>query len=1414
MAGALALAACDDGVVAGEADTFVEGVAWLGGPIEGADVIAWQLVSATGERGGERGRGVTDAGGRFRIDLGGTLNTVELDVIGGRYVDVASGAAVTRGPEVLHGVAFDLEIGQTRTDVAVTPWSHLAYAIGDSRGDEAGGRLEAMRSGRALVGAHLGFDPTAGPIAPLDEASPSPTPPVRHALALAGLAMLGALANADGYADVTAERFAAALAADVRSAERLLDGDGGARTVTAVCEAGPIDACDATRSACAPACRLTPHTLRSQLAQAIRAYLVGHAATGQSAATLATWLEELRTADEPRLFPPGPPEPLDVRGPRVRWLAPAADGAEVAGMIGVEAIADDPIGVASLSLAVTGVGARSIADLDGAAERARGTLDTAAAGLPEGALVLRATATDRDGNVAHAERTIVADNRPGGAVSGVVVKGRIAGATVRVFAYAGGVRGALLGQGATAADGSFANVAIADGYSGPLLVEAGGGGSYAEDAAPPGTPPATLDTADALRTVIPAYEDGGAVASAVVSPLTTFAVTYAAYLQAQAPADGFAPAWTTARDVIAAHFGVADPFAAVPSLPAAIGGDTGADRHGLVLIGLSQLAYRASTQGGGDAGSFATAMDSMRVVRVLDQDLADGCLDGRAGAAPLAYGGTQRPGDQTLRFELAAAIATYLADPARDATALDVADALPLLDTLALGGPATGPGACAGGGLFPTPGGVFDREPPAIVWQAPTPDEGAWVRGDVIVRAGALDAIDPAPVVRWLGGLADTDGDPANAIATATIATAALPDGPLAIAAEAIDAAGNRGALPVRTVHVDNTPPVVTVSPAGFHADGADLWTAAAAPILTGAIAEAHLASITVVRGATAVAAATVTGGAWSAAIPPGTITDTAGAVLRVEARDRAGNVAAVTVRVRLDDTPPALAWLPVAVRDEAGDAITFSTAAAFGVVQYDPTHTHQGPPVALGASAACDASAPAVAKYAYLLDEAPPPYVTEANGPAPGGRNPLRFQVALTDDGVGLDPATATYRVRDVAAGTTLLDWRPLPGASPHTIPLHRRGFAAPSIPALGERAALLALDVRATDRLGRTTASTRCWHHRPLPAPVLVGPVGPAGQMLTCNASNCVATHGPLGSGKYALAALSLGDTSPPFDPIGAQVLATGAPGTALLQFPVYNPTTEPIALTIDLAVPTGATYTRQWVDGRWGTTITNAVHDCGYDPSTGGPDTAIPDCTLVAPARSGAAAPGQHHAGRGDATVRRAGLGGAVAVEPRRARPVRRLQPGRPRRHRARDDPPARAPAAEPRRRSGAAAQARRRPGRARHQRAAAARQRVVPRIHGRQRHAHRRDPRDPQRLLQPRARRAVALGVPPDDDLHALPRARRDRLVRDPARIGHVRDLARRHDAGAPAARRDPRARDRRLPVVFDRATPAPRAVRIR
>ncbi len=900
--------------------TRIAGAASWSGPVRGATVVAYQLVD--GERTLEVARAPTGEDGSFSLSTGMTYEHVELDVIGGRYDELAGGSfsrrrgirgeaaggeaaggeaaggveVVLDGDTVLRGTVLDLVIGEERGGVVVSPWTHVAVELGHARlrsGEDATYGA-AVGTALARLRVHTGFDVAGTPVASLAVAAASPTDDVRHGLTLGGLSELAALAAAEQGAtvqSVNTVELTRVLARDAASAEARLDGNGDeALFVGAACP--PPAGCVAEGPGCYAACAVHASTLRARLGGAVLSFLLGpENGTGLARDDLGPWLEAMRSNVDPQLFGGEAPEPFDARGPVITWHAPV-ESAVVSGAIAVEVSTVDPVGVASLAVTAGVDPPLALVDTDPAPDRFAATLATA--GLPEGALILTATARDTENNEAVAERPVVVDNLAGGTISGVVFKGRVGGAAVRVYGFAGGVRGALLGEGTTAADGTFANLRLADGHSGPLLVEAGFGGTYGEEAA---SATVTLDVADRLRTVVPAYSDGGAISGVTVSPLTSFAVTYGEYLGASGQGGAtVAERWATARGAMEAHFGVASIGGVVPQAPAEMSTFNAPARYGLVLVGLSELARAASTLGGGDGGTFGPAMSSLRVVRALELDLADGCWDGRQGTAPLYFGGTQAVSARATRLGLATAIAAYLDDGARNQTPYaGAADVLALLDTLASGGGNGAPGGCAAtGGLHPDAGSAFDQTPPAIAIS--TAPAGPVLGGVVTVTAVASDALDVRPSLRFTApaGTVDSDGDAGDADATAAIDTRVfLPgtEGTLAVSLESFDDAGNRGTGTL-LMTVDNRAPEVAITGVG---DGA-WYSGAVTPVVSAS--DGHLASFAV----------TLDGAPWSA----GSAVSAEGRhVLVAAALDAAGNTTTRTVTFHVDLTDPTLAAAP-----------------------------------------------------------------------------------------------------------------------------------------------------------------------------------------------------------------------------------------------------------------------------------------------------------------------------------------------------------------------------------------------------------------------------------------------------------------------------------------------------------------------
>jgi len=502
-----------------------------------------------------------------------------------------------------------------------------------------------------------------------------------------------------------------------------------------------------------------------------------------------------------------------------------------------------------------------------------------------------------------------------------------------------------------------------------------------------------------------------------------------------------------------------------------------------------------------------------------------------------------------------------------------------------------------------------DRTAPTILFEEPpTPDDDEWVRQIIEVQVRAIDDLDPMPTIAFLDGLVDADGDVTNAVARVTLDTTAVADGPVTVRAEARDAARNT-AVAMRSYRVDNTPPVVTVDPTGYYVAGSDWWTANPTPSLAGTVDELNLARVEVLVGGQVVATDASGGTMWSVMLPAGAVPGVAPVAVTVHAIDRAGNTAEITRTLRYDGTPPVVAAVPTTMWDESLDTVTFDRTVdpLYGFERHNPTHVRGGGLITLGTSTACDASTPVIKKYVHLLDEGTPAYVTEAVQPSGDGKNPIRWSFSLSDDGVGIDPAQSFYRVRHVDTNIYSLDWQPVNGNGTYTIPLYRRASNWPSIADLGTKQGRFEIQFRGRDRLGREVSLARCWQHTLLTPPVDLGSAG-------------AASNGPSGSGKYALASLRLDDTTSPYDPIAEQVLASGARGVGLMQFTVWNPTTEPVVLSVDLINPSGATYSKSFVANRWSVTQSSANYPCGRvwidDPKGGAwePDESIPGCAAV--------------------------------------------------------------------------------------------------------------------------------------------------------------------------------------------------------
>ncbi len=808
----------------------VDGVAWYSGPVRGATVVLHQVVDGVRTR--ELGRGVTDENGAFSIEHDGFAD-VEIEVLGGVTAEASGGEVSLDNSHRLVGFVLDLGIGEQRSGVVVSPYTHLTLSLGRARlasGTKESTYPEAVGKALERVSNHLTFDPTRTSIAPVSIGAGSPTEPVKYGLALAGLSEMASLVAAEQgvtIQNINTASWLAALDRDASSVEALFDGVGSEPLfVGASCP--PPSGCMVQGPGCFAPCHSSANTLRARLGSAILAFL----RTPENLTTLtrddvATWLEECRVRVDPDLFGNEPAEQFDAVGPTITWGAPA-EGAMVSGVVAVEVSATDPVGVDSLVVNAGTDPPLPLTDTNPDPERFEAAFSTV--GLGDGLLTLTAVAIDAEGQMSDLSRQIVINNIDGGTVSGVVFKGRVDGATLRVYEFDNGERGALVGEDTADTNGVFQNLRIADGVSGPLLIEAGFGGTYDEESS---TATVTLDVADRLRTVVPVYNDGDAISNLTVTPLTTFAVAYLDWLRGQGLGGSTLPErWATARAAMEAQFGVANIYSLTPQAPTEMSTFNAQARYGLIMVGLSELARTASTLGGGDGGTFGPAMNAMRVVRVLETDVADGCWDGLGPAgAQLYFGGTEAVTVQSTRMDLANAIVSYLTadNGARNQTPYaGAADVLTQLDVLANGGGNTFRGSCGVTNMLNPDAGEtsFDTIPPRVVFldamtmpPGMTPAAG-FVRGVITVDALATDNLDMRPTLKFVlpTMTADADGDETDPDARHTFDTTTMANGTLTVTLEAQDDAGRVSdpAMSTRVFTVDNMPPVLTVNaPAG-----------------------------------------------------------------------------------------------------------------------------------------------------------------------------------------------------------------------------------------------------------------------------------------------------------------------------------------------------------------------------------------------------------------------------------------------------------------------------------------------------------------------------------------------------------------------------------------------------------------------
>ncbi|ACL64299.1 hypothetical protein A2cp1_0948 [Anaeromyxobacter dehalogenans 2CP-1] len=285
---------------------------------------------------------------------------------------------------------------------------------------------------------------------------------------------------------------------------------------------------------------------------------------------------------------------------------------------------------------------------------------------------------------------------PGGAsagtLSGAVVLGPVAGATVRAYALSGGTQGALLGEATADAAGRF-DVSIGH-HAGPVMVVATGG-SFVDEATGASM---ALGTGDALACAIPSVAADAATAGIHVTPLTSMARARAAAMPGGMTEANVA----AANAAVGAYFQAGDVLRVAPMDPTAAGAGAGATQderaYGMALAAMSQ---EAMALGMTSSAGMATA---------LAADASDGVMDGMMGATPVSMGGMGGMSGGTMEANagtagLADAMHAFLGS-ARNRSGLTADDLLACLAQLSgsggqlPGAGGSGPGQGAGQGTM------------------------------------------------------------------------------------------------------------------------------------------------------------------------------------------------------------------------------------------------------------------------------------------------------------------------------------------------------------------------------------------------------------------------------------------------------------------------------------------------------------------------------------------------------------------------------------------------------------------------------------------------------------------------------------------------------------------------------------------
>lgn len=208
-----------------------------------------------------------------------------------------------------------------------------------------------------------------------------------------------------------------------------------------------------------------------------------------------------------------------------------------------------------------------------------------------------------------------------GTISGMAVKGPVAGANVAAFAVDNGAMGQQIGTAQTDGQGNF-TMSVGD-YSGAVMLQVTGG-TYTDEATGTTMP---MQTGDIMTAVLPSVSAGETLNGIQVTPLTSMAQTMAEGLTGGMTQANIA----TANTSIGNYFMVNNILQTTPMNPLTPGVGATANQdmrnYGIAVAAMSQLADNVGMP-------FSSGM-----VTAMMDDASDGVMNGMMGNSPIQMGG-------------------------------------------------------------------------------------------------------------------------------------------------------------------------------------------------------------------------------------------------------------------------------------------------------------------------------------------------------------------------------------------------------------------------------------------------------------------------------------------------------------------------------------------------------------------------------------------------------------------------------------------------------------------------------------------------------------------------------------------------------------------------------------------------------